>query len=133
MKAHSIPFILMILLMLGAGISACQNNSPKEQTPQGSLLVRTAIIQIFDTNNTENKENEEVEQEEKLCGHRVAFLLKDGTYILPTNLNSFLEEPSHNQIVNITYRSEDSKIQDCTEAKSVYLSHVDIPSLSDLD
>lgn len=111
--------------MLGAGITACQKINPKEKTPQGSLLVRTATIQIFDENNSE--------KEDKFCGYRVAFLLKDGTYILPTNLNTFLKEPSHNQIVNITYRSEDSKITDCTAAKSVYLSHVDIPSLSDLD
>jgi hypothetical protein len=127
MKAYTIPFILIIILMLGAGITACQKISPKEKTPHGSLLVRTATIQIFD------EENAEVEQDDKFCGHKVAFLLKDGTYILPTNLNTFLKEPSHNQIVNITYRSEDSKITDCTEAKSVYLSHVDIPSLSDLD
>lgn len=115
----------MIILMLGAGITACQKISPKEKTPQGSLFVRTATIQIFDENNSEQKD--------KLCGYKVAFLLKDGTYILPTNLNTFLKKPSHNQIINITYRSEDSKITDCTEAKSVYLSHVDIPSLSDLD
>ena len=115
----------MLVLMLGAGITACQKINPKEKTPQGSLLVRTATIQIFDENNSE--------KEDKFCGYRVAFLLKDGTYILPTNLNTFLKEPSHNQIVNITYRSEDSKITDCTAAKSVYLSHVDIPSLSDLD
>lgn len=125
MKAYNIPFILMLVLMLGAGITACQKINPKEKTPQGSLLVRTATIQIFDENNSE--------KEDKFCGYRVAFLLKDGTYILPTNLNTFLKEPSHNQIVNITYRSEDSKITDCTAAKSVYLSHVDIPSLSDLD
>ncbi|WP_375561541.1 hypothetical protein ACE193_03010 [Bernardetia sp. OM2101] len=125
MKAHNIPFILMIILMLGAGITACQKISPKEKTSQGSLLVRTATIQVIDENSTE--------QEDKFCGYRVAFLLKDGTYILPTNLNSFLKEPSHNQVINITYRSKDSKIIDCTNAKSVYLSHVDIPSLSDLD
>lgn len=121
MKAHKIPFILM----LGAGITACQKISPKEKIPQGSLLVRTATIQIFDEDNAAQKD--------KLCGYKVAFLLKDGTYILPTNLNSFLKEPSHNQVVHITYRSEDSKIIDCMEAKSVYLSHVDIPSLSELD
>ena len=111
--------------MVGAGITACQKISPQEKTPHGSLLVRTATIQIFDEN--------DAEQEDKLCGYKVAFLLKDGTYILPTNLNSFLKEPSHNQTVEITYRSADSKITDCTEAKSVYLSHVDIPSLSDLE
>ncbi|WP_338764356.1 hypothetical protein WAF17_21540 [Bernardetia sp. ABR2-2B] len=125
MKAQSIPFILMIFLMLGAGITACQKISPKEKTSQGSLLVRTATIQVFDEN--------DAEQDDRLCGYKVAFLLKDGTYILPTNLNTFLKEPSHNQIVNITYRSEDSKTIDCTEAKSVYLSHVDIPSLSGLE
>jgi len=117
----------MIIMMLGTGIIACQKISPKEKTPQGSLLVRTATIQIFDD------QNAEVEQGDKFCGHKVAFLLKDGTYILPTNLNSFVKEPSHNQIVQITYRSEDSKTIDCTEAKSVYLSHVDIPSLSGLE
>jgi hypothetical protein len=126
MKAYLTPFILMFVLMLGTGITACQKINPKEKTSHGSLLVRTATIQIF---NNENNEN----QEGKLCGHSVAFLLKDGTYILPTNLNSFLKEPSHNQIINITYRSEDSKIGDCTKARSVYLSHVDIPTLSDLD
>ncbi|AFM02863.1 hypothetical protein Fleli_0383 [Bernardetia litoralis DSM 6794] len=125
MKAYFTPFILMLILILGAGITACQKINPKDKTPQGSLLVRTATIQIFDENSTE--------QEDKLCGYRVAFLLRDGTYILPTNLSTFLKEPSHNQIVNITYRSEDSKAGDCTEAKSVYLSHVDIPSLSGLD
>lgn len=114
----------MIVLMLGAGISACQRINPTEKTSQGSLFVRTATIQIFDDNNSE--------QQEKLCGHTVAFLLKDGTYILPTNLNSFLKKPSHNQVVNITYRSEDSKIVDCTNAKSVYLSHVDTPLGSEL-
>lgn len=92
------------------------------------MLVRTATIQIFDENNSEYSK-----EEERLCGYKVAFLLKDGTYILPTNLNSFLKEPSHNQIVQITYRSEDSKITDCTKAKSVYLSHLDIPSISGLD
>lgn len=126
MKAYFTPFILMLILMLGAGITACQKVSPNEKTSQGSLLVRTATIQIFDNENNEN-------QADKLCGYKVAFLLKDGTYILPTNLNNFLKEPSHNQIVHITYRSEDSKVGDCTEAKSVYLSHVDIPSISDLD
>lgn len=115
----------MIILMLGTAITACQKINPKEKASHGSLLVRTATIQIFNENNAE--------QEDKFCGYRVAFLLKDGTYILPTNLNTFLKEPSHNQIINITYRSEDSKTIDCTEAKSVYLSHVDIPSLSDLD
>ncbi|WP_338791661.1 hypothetical protein [Bernardetia sp. MNP-M8] len=126
MKAHNIPFILMIILMLGAGITACQKISPQEKNSQGSLLVRTATIQIFDENSVD-------QDADRLCGYKVAFLLKDGTYILPTNLNTFLEDPSHNQIVNITYRSEDSKTIDCAEAKSVYLSHVDIPSLSDLD
>ena len=120
MKAQTIPFILMLILMLGAGITACQKISPKEKTPQGSLFVRTATIQVFDDTSEEQGEN--------LCGYKVAFLLKDGTYILPTNLNSFLKEPSHNQIVNITYRSEDSKNTDCMKAKSVYLSHVDIPT-----
>ena len=125
MKASFTQSILMIILMLGAGITACQKINPKEKISKGSLLVRTATIQIFDENS--------IQQENKLCGYRVAFLLKDGTYILPTNLNTFLTEPSHNQIINITYRSEDSKITDCTEAKSVYLSHVDIPLLSDLE
>lgn len=124
MKAYFTPFILMLILMLGAGITACQKINPKEKISQGSLLVRTATIQIFDEN---------IEEGNKLCGYRVAFLLRDGTYILPTNLNTFLTKPSHNQIVNITYRSEDSKFGDCTEVKSVYLSHVDIPSLSALD
>ncbi len=125
MKAHLTPFILMFVLMLGAGITACQKISPKEKTNQGSLLVRTATIQIFDKENTK-------QLTDKLCGYEVAFLLKDGTYILPTNLNTFLKEPLHNQIINITYRSEDSKITDCIKAKSVYLSHVDIPSFSKL-
>ncbi len=127
MKAYFTPFILMIILMLGTGITACQKIKPQEKTPQGSLMVRTATVQIFEESNAET------ELESKFCGHRVAFLLKDGTYILPTNLNSFLKEPSHNQIVQITYRSEDSQITDCTKAKSVYLSHVDIPSLSGLE
>lgn len=127
MKAYFTPFILMLIMMLGTGITACQKMKPQEKTPQGSLMVRTATVQIFD------EKNAEAEQGDKFCGHKVAFLLKDGTYILPTNLTSFLKEPSHNQIVQITYRSEDSKITDCTEAKSVYLSHVDIPSLSGLE
>ena len=125
MKASITPFILMLILMWAAGITACQKTKPQNTSTQGSLLVRTATIQIFDEDNSE--------QEDKLCGYKVAFLLKDGTYILPTNLSTFLEEPSHNQTINITYRSEDSKITDCTEAKSVYLSHVDIPLLSDLE
>ena len=119
MKASIAHLVLILALTLGAGITACQKINPQEKAPQVSLLVRRATIQLLDEN--------------KLCGHRVAFLLKDGTYILPTNLNSFLKEPFHNQTVQITYRSEDSKITDCRAAKSVYLSHVDIPSLSDLD
>lgn len=112
---------------MGTGITACQNSKPQQKAHQGSLMIRTATVQIFDT------DTKEAEQEDKFCGHRVAFLLKDGTYILPTNLDTFLKEPSHNQVVHITYRSEDSKVIDCREAKSVYLSHLDIPLLSDLD
>ena len=128
MKAYLTPFVLVLILMLGTGIIACQNTEPQQKSSQGSLMVRTARVQIFDSENDKKVAN----HEEKLCGHKIAFLLKDGTYILPTNLNSFLKEPAHNQVLQITYRSEDSKILDCTEAKSVYLSHVDIASISSL-
>lgn len=111
--------LVQLMLLLAVAIVACQRIVPKENTTNAtsaSVFVRTATVQVIENND--------------FCGKKMALLLNDGSYILPTNWNTFFDEIVHNQTVQITYREAKESEITCTKAKSIYISHVDIPNAS---